>query len=428
MPMPDRNPKRAVLAAFQRQPDFTALTTLSALRPKANRDLLRWLDQSGLALTFLSRLQVLDAVPLIPGDLRSALSQRSARNAERLRDMLQEFQRLTDAFRNHGVFAATLKGFTLAPDFCEHLSLRHQTDFDFLVDPGDVPVAAEALHSCGYSTPSLSHSGESCFTTPLLHAPSRQDDLYSLQHHRQVDLHTSIWENYPWLSVSVPSDCLDHAEPSVVHSVPCYGLSLEDKFLTQVFHLFRHSFRFWIRLSWLLEICRCMEVHREDELLWRRVIARAGEDHLTKSIFAFVLGLANRLFDCCVPPLLLSWSSTGLTHSMRTWLNYFSVDWAISDLPGSLKNLFLTGEFIPDRKRRLHYLRSRLLPRKGQTSVGDVATPNVASSLKLKSAQLQYLAHRSVVHAKDLLCLPWEQFRWKRALMVARAGTIDVKC
>ncbi len=425
--MPDQTPKHAILSALQRQPDFSALATLVELKPKANHDLLLWLDQSGLALHFLRQLHIHDATSLIPAVLRIALDQRATRNVQRLGDMLDEFQRLVDAFRNRGVFAATLKGFTLAPDFCEDLSLRHQTDFDFLVNSGDVQAAAEALESCGYSTPLLSQSGESCFTTPLLHAPSRHDDLYSRQRHRQVDLHTSIWENSPWLTLNVPDDSLNYAEPCVVRSVRCFGLALEDKFLVQLLHLFRHSFRFWIRLSWLLEIVRCLEFHREDESLWRRVIHRAGEDQQTKRVFAFVLGLANRLFGCCVPPPLLSWSSGGLTHPMRIWLDHFSVDWAISDLPGSLRNLFLTGEFIHDRKTRLLYLGSRLLPRRGQTSLGEIATPGVASSLKLKSAQLRYLAHRSAVHLKDLLCLPWQHLRWCKALMQARTHGIDVE-
>ena len=138
-------------------------------------------------------------------------------------------------------------------------SLRHQTDFDFLVDPKSVAAAAEAFQSCGYSTACLSESAESCFTTPLHHVPSEEDDIYSPQRHRQADLHTSIWENTPWLKVNVPHDCLQHAEPAVLHSVHFYSLSLEDKFLMQVLHLFRHSFRSWIRLSWLLEIATCIQ-------------------------------------------------------------------------------------------------------------------------------------------------------------------------
>lgn len=425
--MPNRLPKRAILSALQHEPDFSALVMLSALNGDERRALLQWLDHSGLALSFLHRLQVYDAISVIPDDLRVALEQRLAKNAERLRDMLMEFQRLTNTFRQHGVFAATLKGFTLVPDFCEHLSLRHQTDFDFLVDPESVEAAAVALRSCGYATTHLSKSGETCFTTPLHHVPSKADDLYSVQRHRQVDLHISIWENSPWLMVNVPHDCLQHAERAIIHSVQFCGLSLADKFLMQVLHVFRHSFRSWTRLSWVLEIGRCLEVHRKDEPLWQLVIERAGQDCLTKRIFAFVMSLANRLFACCIPSTLLSWSSDAVTRSMSTWLDHFAVDWAISDWPGNLSNLLFTHEFIPDRNRRLQYLRSRLLPRKGQTSIGQVAIVGGGSSWEVNSARLRYVTNRSAVHLRDLLCLPWQHLRWWKALMLARTNGIDLE-
>jgi Uncharacterised nucleotidyltransferase len=423
--MPDRLAKLAILSALRLEPDFSALALLSSSNANERRALLHWLDQSGLALNFLHHLRLNHATSLISNDLLAELERRLTKNVDRFRDMLEEFRRLNNSFREHGVFAATLKGFTLVPDFCEDLPLRQQTDFDFLVDPKSVAAAAEAFQSCGYSTACLSESAESCFTTPLRHIPSEEDDLYSLQRHRQADLHTSIWEDTPWLQVNVPHDCLRHAAPAVLYSVHFYSLALEDKFLMQVLHLFRHSSRSWIRLSWLLEISRCLELHRHDEPLWRRVIERAGSDRLTKCIFAFVLGLANRLFDCRLPSTLLSWSSQPSSPSLRTWLDHFALDWAISDWPGSLNNLFFMPEFIPDRRRRLLYLRSRLLPGKGQTSIGLVATGNGAGSWNVNSARLRYVAGRSAAHLKALLCLPWQHLRWWKALMLARTDGME---
>jgi Uncharacterised nucleotidyltransferase len=423
--MPDRPAKLAILSALCRQPDFSALASFSSFNAHERRSLLHWLDQSGLALPFVHRLQRCGAASLIPDDLLDPLQQRLAKNVTRFCDMLVEFRRLNQSFRQHGVFAATLKGFSLAPDFCENLSLRHQTDFDFLVDPKSVPAAAAAFQSCGYSTGLLSHSAESCFTTPLRHIPSEADDIYSPQRHRQADLHTSIWEDTPWLKVNVPHDCLQHAETAVLHSVHFYSLSFQDKFLMQVLHLFRHSFRSWIRLSWLLEIAACLQLHGDDALLWQRVIERAGEDRLTKRIFVFVLSLANRLFDCRVPSGLLSWSSQAFSPTMRTWLDHFSLDWAIADWPGSLNNLFFAAEFIPDRRSRMLYLRSRLLPRKGQTSIGAVATSHGANSRNVNAARLRYTASRTAAHLKSLLCLPWQHLRWWKALMLARTNGLE---
>ncbi|MGA2809760.1 MAG: nucleotidyltransferase family protein [Candidatus Acidiferrum sp.] len=383
---------------------------------------LHWLDRSGLALSFLRRLQNCQAASLLPAELLSALVQRLGRNNERLRDMLQEFHRIHAAFHFHGVFAATLKGYSLIPDFCEDPSLRHQTDFDFLVAPASVESAAEALQSCGYSTARLSKSSESCFTTPLLHVPTQKDDLYAVQAHRQVDLHVSMVENYSWLSLEAPDDCLARTQAQKISDVSFFGLSLEDKFLVQIHHAFRHSFRSWIRLSWLLEIGRCVALHRDNPKLWDRVILRAGDTLAVKRAVALVLYLTQRLFRSPIPPQLKTWWRGAVTPSMLAWLNDFSVPWALADWPGSLSNLFLAKDFIPDRKLRLKYLQSRIVPRKAQTSLGSMAGSTRLPSLQMRAAQLRYVTHRSGVHLRDILRLPLQHLRWKQALRQTRAS------
>jgi Uncharacterised nucleotidyltransferase len=356
------------------------------------------------------------ATPRMSRTWRDALSGRQTRNFERSRDMLNEVGRIDTAFRSFGVAAALLKGFSLCPDFGDHPSLRHQADLDFLIGPENLQPAAEALRSCGYTAPRLNETGETCFVTPSRHIPSSRDDLYTLQWHRQVDLHISIWEPCPWLAVEVPQNCLEFARPQNTLGVDYLSLSLADKFLVQVLHVFWHSFRSWIRLSWLLETATFIDNHHENLLLWNRIIQRAGSTNLTKSIFAFVLGLVSRLFNTPAPSCLTSWTATAMTPSLRAWLDNFAISWAISDWPGSLTNLFLTAEFIPDPDLRLQYWRSRLLPRKSHSSIGSVSTAGTREFLKLQAARLSYVTHRAAVHMKDIAALPWQQFRWKRAL------------
>ena len=129
--MSNADSKRAVLAALGFQADFSGLGTFPPLESKNGQHLLRWLDQSGLSLVLLRRLQTSEVTPPVSVEWRNALAQRLARNVLRTRGMLEEFKRVNDAFRAHGVTAVALKGFTLAPDFCEDLSLRHQTDSIF---------------------------------------------------------------------------------------------------------------------------------------------------------------------------------------------------------------------------------------------------------------------------------------------------------
>jgi Uncharacterised nucleotidyltransferase len=408
--------KRAVLAALGFQADFSGLGTFPPLESENGQRLLRWLDQSGLSLVLLRRLQTSEVTPSVSAEWRHALAQRLARNVLRMHDMLEEFKRVNDAFRAYGITAVALKGFTLAPDFCEDLSLRHQTDLDFLVHQDSVTSAADALQDCGYSTPRLNKTGETCFLTPLQHIPTAKDDLYAFQHHRQVDLHTSIWEQSPWIHIEAPQDCLGQAHIQNIYGIDFLGLSLADKFILQVFHAFKHSFRSWIRPSWLLEIARCMELHQDDTALWTRIIERAGSTGLTKYIFAFVLELVTRLFRTPIPAQLQGWTKETTSLAVRAWLDAFAVDWAISDWPGSLTNLLLAAEFIPERSLRIQYCRSRLFPRKSHASMGAVVTSSRNMFLKLQTTRLSYLVHRAAIHLKDMASLPMQHLRWKRAL------------
>jgi hypothetical protein len=262
----------------------------------------------------------------------------------------------------------------------------------------------------------LNKTAETCFLTPLRHIPSADDDLYALQHHRQVDLHTSLFEQSPWIQIEVPQGCLQQAHVQSVYGIDVLALSLADKFILQVFHAFKHAFRSWIRPSWLLEIGRCMELHQHDTALWTRVIERAGNTRLTKYIFAFVLELVTRMYRTPIPVQLRCWTRGVPSPAIHAWLDAFAVDWAISDWPGSLTNLFLAAEFIPDRKLRIQFLRSRLFPKKSHASVGVVSTAGRNMFLRLQAVRLSYIAQRTAAHLKDLARLPLQHLRWKCAL------------
>ena len=421
-------PKRAVLAALRPEPDFSGLASLPAPESKAGARFLRWLDRSGLALLFFRQLQKHDVSLRVAPGLQFALHRRHERNFERTADMLGEAQRLCRAFRERGLAVAALKGFTLTPDFCDHPFLRHQVDFDFLVAPDDILAAAEVLRAIGYFASRVNQTSETSFLTPLQHIPTSNDDLYTRQTQRQVDLHVSLWDPCPWLPLEAPQNCLQSAVCRSTCGVDYLGLALQDAFLFQVLHAFRHSLRSWVRLSWLFEIGRCLQNHHGDETLWALVIRRAGPTRLMKSACAFVLGLVHRLFQIPIPGPLEDWSEEAMTDSLCAWLDHFAVDWSIADWPGSLKNLFLTREFIPNGHLRRNYWRSRLLPGKTQTSLGTPPVAGAREFVEWQAARARYVTERGIVHLKDMLALPWHGLRWKRALRSSRRLAFRAAC
>lgn len=420
--MPDRCAKQSLLRALKRNPDLAGISALPSLQSGQGFRLMRWLDESGLALSFLKSVASQDTGGRLPAEWRDALESRKASNDSRLQDMLHEFRRLNDGFRSQGIMAITLKGFSLIPDFCADPSVRHQTDFDFLIKPDDVDTAAELLRSHGYSTPRLSYTGESFFSTPLHHVPSRTDDLYAIQRHRQVDLHVSLTESSPWLLMDFPGHDERAAVPMKVAHISFCGLPLETRFLAQVLHAFRHSFRSWLRLSWLMEIGHCMDLHQADDALWTRLLDQAGNSLLMKRIFVFILTLTHRLFDSQIPSGIADWAAEGITPSLRVWLEHFSEDWALADWPGSLSNLFVASDFISDPGLRNEYLRSRLIPKRERLTIETPSGEISERPLVWQIRRWKYVAHRAGVHFADLVRLPLEQWRWQRALGSARAG------
>src|SRR5262249_20353707 len=150
---------------------------------------------------------------------------------------------------------------------------------------------------------------------------------------------------------------LQNSESTTLAGISFTRLSLEDRFLLQVLHFYRHASRSWIRLSWLYEIAQCMVIHQENQNLWQKIILRAGNSTASRRLFALVLELIRRLFQSPIPHCLNVWSNAAMTTSLSVWLNQFSVEWALTDWPGGLTNLFLTQDFIPDKASRSLYLR-----------------------------------------------------------------------
>ena len=139
----------AVIASFRDSSEH-AVQRLAGLTQRDWARSMLWLDASGLALYFLNRLQLLGIEDAIPAPTLERLRQSQADNCLRSASMLSEFCSLNEAFQAAGVQYANEKGFTLSPDSCPDASLRHQVDFDFMVDGDDLNICREILEQRGY--------------------------------------------------------------------------------------------------------------------------------------------------------------------------------------------------------------------------------------------------------------------------------------
>ncbi len=414
--MRDRDLKAVALAALRPSPDLSRLRLLRDCSRVERRKLLRWLDQSGLALYLFNRLQHLNALDTVPREFRQALERRLSANRERTVDMLGEFSRLVESFKNHGVRFCALKGFTLTPDFCPVPHLRHQTDFDFLVAAESMENAKQALVSCGYAQEESRDTAEVTFATPLRHIPSAHDDIYARPRHREVDLLISLRHEDHGVSMDAPSDCLDRVRDKTLQDVSFPALSADDMFCLQVMHAFKHLLGSWVRVSWLVEIGYFIDLHYRNADLWRSVTARAGQDKTLRDAFGLIVSLTQTLFPRPIPHDLDEWCLEPLSGRIKTWVSEFGFRSVVSDLDGAKLTLFVHREFIKDLRSWSSYVISRIFPIGGQSSLGRVSMAALGARIKARASQWLHSTRRVMFHARELVSLPVEAIRWKCAL------------
>jgi Uncharacterised nucleotidyltransferase len=417
--MRDSALKAAVIAVLGPSPDFSGLSVVKRCKGQDQRSLLRWLDESGLALYLLHQLQQHQALDTVPAAFRQALERRLASNRERTLDMLGEFRRLVQAFDERGVRFCALKGFSLMPDFCPSPHLRHQTDFDFLVAPEWMENAKQTMKSCGYAQQEIRNHGEVTFGTPLQHVPSPDDDIYGRPRHREVDLLASLRQQEHGVSIDARTDCLNRAQEATMHQIRFPVLALDDRFTLQVFHAFKHLLGSWVRLSWLLEIGHFMDVHQNDEDLWRSVAARAGQSPTTRNAFGLILSLTQGLFPRPIPHGLQEWCVRPLPDRLAIWVNVLGPRWAVSGLDGGKLTLLVHREFLDDPRGWNSYVASRIFPFGRNSSIGRVSTTAPGTRIKAQASQWLHSMRRAMFHVRELAFLPLETIRWHHALRSA---------
>jgi hypothetical protein len=414
--MRDRDLRVSILSALQPAPDFSGFDLLRRSNRSRQQGLLRWLDQSGIALYLLDKLQQHDALDHVPADFRQALERRSHANRERSLAMLGEFERIVEYFNKHSVRFCVLKGFALIPDFCSEPHLRHQIDFDFLVAPESLDAAKCAMQFCGYTQQATHQSNEVTFATPLQHIPSANDDIYAIPRHREVDLLTAVRQVAHGVSIEAPSASLDKVSIKTLRGISFPSLPAEDMFALQVMHAFKHLLGSWVRVSWLLELGYFIDRHYDDADLWRSVIDGIGRDERVRNAFGLIVSLTQTLFPSPLPHLLADWCLRPLSPRIQAWVTQFGVKTAISDLDGTKLTLFVHRLFVDDENSWNAYVRNRLFPIGRQSPIGNVTTARPRDRIKVRASQWLHSVRRATFHARELVCLPVEAVRWWLAL------------
>jgi hypothetical protein len=416
-----RNPGQEIV-------DFLSFSAASADDPTGLRNFrqrdwkqgLRWMDDAGLAFYFLRKLKQTNASDAVPTWVINRLEQSLADNQQRVDEMSRRFDSLNRKFNDAGVRYAVLKGLSLVPEYCRDANLRHQGDFDYLVDDHSLSTAQRIVVDAGYNPKPSTSSQEYIFVSPGTGVATRSPEQYSARAPHAVELHLDIWDSEQHGLPSMPG--LFSVERTRIHQwngLTFPGLTDEDAFLLQVLHACHHLFTYWIRMSSLLEIGFFLNQRASDAELWNRVEQRVGDNLMLRDFVVIITELVTKLFAAPIPRLVRAWSNC-IRPATRVWIERYArhcafceiPSYELSFLPKAKLVLFLQQQYENTGVRE-HLARKRLtkFPRLSQM----VSSLRNKPSLALTAAwwKRQLFIRRSLFHTLAGLRYLCEIPRWR---------------
>jgi hypothetical protein len=293
----------------------------------------RWLDDAGLAFYFLRKVKHTIAANTIPAWVVASLEQSFAANRQRVSDMCHRFESLNRKFNEAGVRYAVLKGFSLVPGFCPDVHLRHQGDFDYLVDAESLSMAQRIVVEAGYSPKASRSSQESIFVMPGTTNATRGPQQYSVRAPHAVELHLDIWDGELHRLLPMPRlFSVNRTRIQQWNGLVFPVLTDEEAFLIQVLHACHHLFTYWIRMSSLFEIGYFLNRRTFDTSLWMLVDERVGDNLMLREFVVVITELVAKLFAAPVPLLVRGWGEK-IRPATRIWIENYALQCAFCVVP-----------------------------------------------------------------------------------------------
>jgi hypothetical protein len=417
--------KRTVAEAVVNYLSFSGKTSahvgeLAGFRDREWKQGVSWLHDTGLALYLLQKLKRGNVTDIVPKATLSRLEENLAANRRRVIYMASQFEFLNQKLSAAGVRYAAVKGFSLVPQFCPDASLRHQSDFDYLIDHQSLPLAQTVLEEAGYFL-SKHKANEFVFLMPSRAIPPPDDEQYEAHAPHAVELRVAFWDSdFHGVFLTGPRFSVDNTRTQRWQNSVFPALPEEDAFLLQVIHAFNHVLTGGVRMAWLYEIGYFLSQRSTDELLWQRVERRIGEDALLREIVVVVTELSAHFFKAPLPTTSIIWAQK-LDPAVRIWINNYARTWVFAknrvDQLGLFSAakvvLFLHQQYLPDASRR-HQMRIRFLPLEQLFQRAGSITGKSSANDGGRRRQLKHALIRFLFHATAGLRYLWEIPRWRR--------------
>jgi hypothetical protein len=371
------------------------------------KDLLRWLDTSGLALYFLDRAEELGLVETLPWPVIARLRQNLADNTERMDEMIAESIAIQRRFQDAGLTYAMLKGFSLWPISVPKLELRSQLDLDFLVAEESAIEARRILEDAGYRLRAV--SGGSWEFKANEGRPPSLNGLYKAGLTRSVELHLET------VSRSRPSR-LSRSQSLRFHGLLMPVLSPVDLFLGQALHLYKHVCSEFSRTAHLIEFRRHVIARYGDDAFWTRLEQQSSSESGTYLRLGAVIHLISNAMGQFAPGALTRWSVDRLPPGVGRWIDLYGRRTVLMSFPGSKLYLLLQEEMEAAGLPAKRPLRQALLPRRLPPAISHaVALEGFSGRTRRYYREVHFIFFRLRFHLMEGLRYLIESILWRQS-------------
>lgn len=233
--------------------------------------------------------------PAVPEEVLALLLLENRKNTTKTLQMTGELVKLLRNMEQRGIRAVVLKGFPLAYQLYDDITLRPSKDLDILVWPQDIEAARAVMAERGYE---LTHPN---FTlTPL-----RLQNWLKTSHHFEywqpeeeicVELHWRLGHN----AVEIPLAEIEESLAIIrIAGQAVYIPGSEQMLLYLILHGAQHA---WFRLRWLCDIAI---IFRQGNFSWEKAVGLAEKLNM-RTLFNQAVLLSLQLLNAPIPAHIIS--------------------------------------------------------------------------------------------------------------------------
>jgi hypothetical protein len=286
-------PAELLLLCARARPDADVASRIRALAIQVGdwEDLVDLASRHGLLPVLYTRLR--DLCPGMDKDRLTGLKSQYAANARRNALLLAELLHLLDLFQAKGIVALPFKGPVLAVQAYGDYAARWSVDLDFLLRPGDMLRARDALEEDGYKL-------QMDLTDAQTKAYLRSCQDWAFVHPQRrvfADLNTVIASH----TVSRAADVermMNRAKSLTLDGRSVPVATPEDTLMALCIHGARHG---WDRISQLADLAALIDACPAVD--WERVASESRERRIRRMVLVG-LSLAGTLLGAELPALM----------------------------------------------------------------------------------------------------------------------------